>query len=707
MPIQYNYNEKNFGEVYTLLNEIDNNLLSENGNYCYGYEVGYDDLDVNKIMPFGIENTYYLRSSAYNKTYHSSIVPYYSYYPLADFVSLPVKVSDAIIRPFLYRNTQGNFSLVIASNKLIKWEYPDSMFDDTTKTFINSLDVENIKKYLWLHYTWHPIIISGDSYRLRLYPSSANTRQFSQTTQFGETFYVCEVPYNTFRAGLIDVDRNTSYSIIKQDTNIPCFEDNESICNWVIRGDRSGEVFPPSNTTCQYKLWIKGLNAPSYKVNWHNERLEDSDYNFSNVTVVLRAGAHFSDGIHYHDFLEVPWSDGSVKFTFYDLVEGAQHEDSLLFPWIHLEIYTRYDDTTKSGSPSVDLQRKATAFSAMYQSLKAGADGSTITVVNYDDDPDGYDDDDDDYHDPEDNEDPTIDPSIDIDITNELCRSYVIAPLELKKLSQFLWSDNFIDNIKLINNTPIENIVSLKAIIGSVAGGVASVLTLGNVETTSSVNACNEVHTIDVGSITIPRKYNNFLDFEPYTKISMYLPFYGTVMLDSSIVVGRTISIKYIIDVITGTGKIKILHDSKTLYEYKCTCGADLPITSSNRASVEMGYISSGIGLASSVASGNLIGGTMSLLNMAQSQFHSTTAGNCNGVLNFHDSREVTVIVDRPVYQELVNFNASHGRVCNLSKKLGDLSGFTICNENVRLNFNCLKTEEEMLRSILSSGFII
>ena len=132
-----------------------------------------------------------------------------------------------------------------------------------------------------------------------------------------------------------------------------------------------------------------------------------------------------------------------------------------------------------------------------------------------------------------------------------------------------------------------------------------------------------------------------------------------------------------------------------------------MPITSSNRASVEMGYLSSGVGMGVSIASGNLLGGLASGLSMAQSQYHSSTSGNVSGVLNFHDSRMVTVLVDRPVYTELRNFNKTHGRVCNLSKTLRDLRGFTKCAENVQISFNCLDEERTMIIEQLTNGVII
>ena len=496
------------------------------------------------------------------------------------------------------------------------------------------------------------------------------------------------------------VKLRANYADIDNDTNLQKFY------QWI-----NGAETPKSEvTTTTFKLWIKGLDAPTYKLNWHNEALENDNFDFSNSTIYIRAGKQYSDGIHHHSFKEVDYSDGSIKFTWYDIDEVA--ETNLLYPWINLEVIASYindnGEENKSKICSVDLRKKAPNFYSMYRNVVNGSDGSSITVVNYDDDPSGYDDDDDDYHDPSDNEDDTPDDSTDITVSGEVCKTFKIDQIELKKLSQFLWTSDFFDNILLVNNSPIENIISLKALIGTVATtGGSQTLTLGNVTTTANVVPCNESITINVGSITLPRKYNNFLDFEPYTKVQIYLPFYGCAMLDSSLVIGRTISIKYIIDVITATAKIKIIHDNKTLYEFKTTCGSDLPITSSNRASVEMGYLSSGVGMGISIASGNVLGGLASGLSMAQSQYHSSTNGNVSGVLNFHDSRMITVLVDRPVYTELKNFNKTHGRLCNLSKTLRDLRGFTKCAENVQIPFNCLDEERTMIIEQLVNGVII
>ena len=631
----------------------------------------------------------------------------------------PFNINDEIVRPFFIKPSDNHVTYLlyigVKENKG-NWNFTNNRYGDVNNNINTSLlDITGYSTRL-LSFDIKYGNNNDNSVNCISYGVS-KTSNYSCTHNQKYDRYMLDPSQDGYLPSVYaygygnHTDDNDFYAYT-QDTNIPCFdeEDIQGIQNWIDNGDRSSEITPPSPSKTDFKLWIKGLDAPTYKLNWHNEELENSGFDFSNSKIFIKVGKQNSDGVFHFSFKELDYNDGSIKFTWYDIDEVA--ETNLLFPWINLEVYATYIDDNNEINTSkvctVDLRKKAPNFSSMYQNIVNGTDGSSITVVNYDDDPSGYDDDDDDYHDPSDNEDDTPDDSTDVSVSGEVCKTFKIDQIELKKLSQFLWTSDFFDNILLVNNSPIENIISLKALIGTVATtGSSQTLTLGNVTTTANVVPCNESITINVGSITLPRKYNNFLDFEPYTKVQIYLPFYGCAMLDSSLVIGRTITIKYIIDVITATAKIKIIHDNKTLYEFKTTCGSDLPITSSNRASVEMGYLSSGVGMGVSLASGNIIGAIASGLSMAQSQYHSSTSGNVSGVLNFHDSRMVTVLVDRPVYTELRNFNKTHGRMCNLSKTLRDLRGFTKCAENVQIPFNCLDEERTMIIEQLVNGVII
>jgi len=59
--------------------------------------------------------------------------------------------------------------------------------------------------------------------------------------------------------------------------------------------------------------------------------------------------------------------------------------------------------------------------------------------------------------------------------------------------------------------------------------------------------------TLNGGSVYIPTKYNSFLDHEPYSSVSVYVPYCGTVELPASMIRNSTLSLKYSVDLITGS----------------------------------------------------------------------------------------------------------------------------------------------------------
>ena len=633
----------------------------------------------------------------------------------------PFHVNDNIVRPFFTLQHTPNDTWILAikigckkTNDYTGWNFNSKRYGDANRDYSSALFDNTANSLVSARLN---ITMAGENSSAKISRDSiskGSTMSKYSDTNFNDRIQGLSMSgiYNYVYPWYYGKELSEDIKAVKFDTNIPCFDlnDIESIVKWVNDGIIENTIDLPFATATKYKLWIQGLDSPTYKLNWHNEELESQKFDFDKTMVKLSCGVHGSDGVFYHELENVDYNDGSVKFTWYDM--DSLVNTNIIQNAINLDIITSYTDEKgklhDSAPCKVDLYQKASNFIEMYSNIENGSDGSSIEVINYDDDKNGFDSDDDDYHDPEDNTDDTQDDSTNISVSGEVCKTFQINDIELRKLSQFLWSSNFFDNVLLVNNRPIENIISLKAVIGNASTtGASQVLTLGNVASTVNVIPCAETITINVGGITIPKKYNNFLDFEPYTKVQIYLPFYGTAMLNSSLVVGRRIDIVYIIDVITGTAKISIKHKNKTLYEYKTTCACDLPLTSSNRASVEMGYISSGLGMGVSLASGNVIGAIASGLSMAQSQFSSNTNGNVSGVVDFHDSRMVTVMVDRPVYSDLKMFNKTHGRVCNLSKTLKNLKGFTKCANSVQLPFNCLDKEREMIIELLTSGVIL
>lgn len=92
---------------------------------------------------------------------------------------------------------------------------------------------------------------------------------------------------------------------------------------------------------------------------------------------------------------------------------------------------------------------------------------------------------------------------------------------------------------------------------------------------------------LNLGSFKIFKKYNNFLDYGPYTSISLYIPYVGSVNLDPSIYMDHTVSVKMIVDLTTGICTAVVYSDNNMITYHKGVIGVDVPINSVNANNME------------------------------------------------------------------------------------------------------------------------
>lgn len=287
-----------------------------------------------------------------------------------------------------------------------------------------------------------------------------------------------------------------------------------------------------------------------------------------------------------------------------------------------------------------------------------------------------------------------------------LTKTYALTTAKINQLGAFLWGADFFENIKLLNNSPIENILALKILPIALSGATQNIV-IGNVDTNVTAEIITaQSHVVNLGTIKVEEYYHSFFDYAPFTKLSIYLPFIGYKELDVNEFMNSTLGVSYYIDIITGNCKAVITSNGYPLNEFDGVVGIDIPITASNRSQVEAGYISSMVGSVADFTSGNVIGAIGSLINSAMTPYHYSTSGTNTPSCASQVGRACFIILDRPTYQNLSAFNHTKGRLCNLSKNIGSLHGFTMCDSNIDLSgINCTDTEREELRSILSSGF--
>lgn len=88
-------------------------------------------------------------------------------------------------------------------------------------------------------------------------------------------------------------------------------------------------------------------------------------------------------------------------------------------------------------------------------------------------------------------------------------------------------------------------------------------------------------HTIvvDCGSVEIPEQNQSLLDYSPFSRLTIYLPFIGFQELDDKLVVGHTLKVQYVVDVLSGRCLAQLYVDSTDLQscfaEYGGTIAAD------------------------------------------------------------------------------------------------------------------------------------
>ena len=503
----------------------------------------------------------------------------------------------------------------------------------------------------------------------------------------------------------------------------PIFSTDAEASNYIKTGDRTGEIL---SCDTKWNLYIDGTKNPLYKLTWNCPDIKSSDTskvkvlfcasdNMINDTYIVKDTHYYeyndkSVKLNYHDIRESVWGDmgGAVKSPVTIIVQFEYFETTTVVPkdtsaYMYCELYPNEKNGHMYGNIGFC---KVGEHSTWFVKTDLG-DGSTFTAHDGTEGSEGYTKDDDKgYDDNKDKDDDDNDTNVLSSGIGVLTSTFHMTKERLVQLGQFLWGASIFDEFSLINNNPIENIISCKAIPYAISGTTQEI-TLGNVKTgVNGEKISQNFSKQTIGSVAIAEHYHNFLDYAPYTNVIIYLPYIGFKELDASLVMGKTLRIEYTLDVITGGCLAQIYVGKIRLYEFTGNIGVDISITASNRAQVESAYINAGVGVVSSAMSGNVTGAVNSIIGGATSQYHYSGTGNPSPSCVASTNRTCYVVIDRPQYQPLKAFNHTRGRMCCLSKTIGSLKGYTVCDSNIDISgISATDEEKDEIVNILSTGF--
>ena len=291
-----------------------------------------------------------------------------------------------------------------------------------------------------------------------------------------------------------------------------------------------------------------------------------------------------------------------------------------------------------------------------------------------------------------------------------LVTGYALSTAELSNLNSYFWSDSIIDVLNKTFSNISDSIVSLHIVPFIETAGreqntqiKIGTLNVGNC-TGTKIATSYAIKTLN--PITITPQYNSYLDYEPYTKVTIYLPFIGYRSLETSKVMGKAITVRYTIDVLSGGLNVQIKVGDNVLYNFEGAALIRIPLIGRDFSGVVDNVLQS----VTSLASGN-VGG---LVNSVYSGFRNginpvDVNYQVGGSSAFYAPRQVHIIMQRPVLRQPSNYSNLKGIPSMQGVALNNtaLKGFCKVDSIHLENVSATSNELSEIESILKEGIII
>ena len=224
------------------------------------------------------------------------------------------------------------------------------------------------------------------------------------------------------------------------------------------------------------------------------------------------------------------------------------------------------------------------------------------------------------------------------------------------------------------------------------------------------------------GTRTITPLYGDFRDYSPYTEIDLYLPFAGTVPLETAYCMGHDITVEYYFDVLTMSGVACVYRDNMLYKTSDFKLGCQIPVLSTNMGSVQnqisqlevaqkqnavrlaTGALAVAGGIGATIATGGaalpaLVATGTGLLGIASgvekadelnyqlSHTAPTVAqtGAAEPINNFCVGQLMPkLIIKRPLMLSTKDdtiYSQTVGNACCINNRIGDNTGLTVCSK--------------------------
>lgn len=246
-------------------------------------------------------------------------------------------------------------------------------------------------------------------------------------------------------------------------------------------------------------------------------------------------------------------------------------------------------------------------------------------------------------------------------------RLYTPTLSQVQSLARYLWTDESIvetlwNVVKRYFEDPMQAFISFSIVPVPVPVAGQEEFKVLFIPTGVMLNTvANQFVDVDCGTFELKEYYGSALDYSPNTKVSCYLPYIGTVSLNTDDVMGRTLQVKYRVDICSGSCVAKILVDGNVIYQYPGCCSVPIPFSSADFSSYGSAIISAvktGVAVAAAGAGMPELGASVIGMDASQQSGKTITMERVETARNPKTGRQITTGTEK-VTKEISGTEAS------------------------------------------------
>ena len=284
----------------------------------------------------------------------------------------------------------------------------------------------------------------------------------------------------------------------------------------------------------------------------------------------------------------------------------------------------------------------------------------------------------------------------------------------IRDLASYMWSNPLFDvnAYKKILANPMDAILGLSIVPCTIPANTSKQVTVGNIPTGLSFAVCDSQYlSIDCGSINVLEYWGAYLDYSPFTKAEIYLPYCGIHAIDIDDIMGKTVNVVYHVDILTGACMAYVKCGNSVLYSFIGQCSTSIPVTGSDWTNMINGILNATTAIGNMAATGGLTApaAASAFTSLAVNCIKPSIerSGTLSGTGGMMGNQVPYLILTRPRQAMPELQNKFIGYPSFITSYLGDLSGYTEVDSIHLEEIPATDTELSEIERLLKSGVIL